>query len=137
MSTSELTKAKKPANTRSKATTPRTKVAAAKSTATPEPGVKPRFLVVEKAFFVQTSNGELRLSLAMSFGSLMKLMTLEAENEFAEFEFLMNNIFTESELEQLNLLEWTETVEILMEYMTAFQKLVGTSMGKFGGSSAS
>ena len=113
------------------------KPAAAKAKATAEPGTKPRFLVVEKAFFAQTSNGELRLNLGMKFGALMELMNLQGENQFAEFEFLMKHIFSASELAELEQLEWDETIEILMEFLDAFQKLVGTSMGKFGGSSAS
>lgn len=126
----EITTAKKPASTK-----PRT----SKPKATAEPGTKPRFLVVEKAFFAQTSNGELRLSLGMKFGSLMGLMDMntDGKNQFAEFDFLLNNIFSEAELVALRDLDWEETIEILMEYMTVFQKLIGVSMGKFGGSSAS
>lgn len=123
----KTTTAKNLTSTRAKATTAKTAA----------PGTKPRFLVVEKAFFVQTSNGELRLNLGMKFGALMELMNLQGENQFAEFEFLMKHIFSESELAQLQQLEWDETIEILMEYLAAFQTLVGTSMGKFGGSSAS
>lgn len=108
----------------------------AKSKATAEPGIKPRFLLVEKKLIVQTSNGELALSLAMKFGALMELMNLEGANQMAEFDFLLNHIFSESELLKLRDLEWEETVEILMEYMSIFQKQVGASMGKFSGSSA-
>lgn len=132
----EITTAKKPAAAKTKPAA-RTKAVAAKPAA--EPGIKPRFLVVEKAFFAQTSNGELRLSLGMKFGSLMGLMDMntDGKNQFAEFDFLLNNIFSEAELVALRDLDWEETIEILMEYMTVFQKLIGVSMGKFGGSSES
>lgn len=118
-------------------TTTAKKPSTIKAKAAAEPGTKPRFLVVEKKLFVQTSQGELVLGLNMKFGALMELMNLQGENQLDEFQFLMNHIFSDTELAALRELDWDETIEILMEYMSIFQKQVGTSMGKFGGSSTS
>lgn len=98
---------------------------------------KPRFLVIGKDLFAQTSEGELVLKLSLKFGVVRKLMNNEGASELDEFDFLMDNVFSAGTTAALNELEWEEAFEILMEYMEQLQKSMGASLGKFGGSSAS
>jgi hypothetical protein len=100
-------------------------------------GPKPDFAVVEDSLKCQTSKGELSLPLRVSFGTVRKLMKLEGTNEFEEFEFFMDNVFSEEHNEKLDALDAAESAKILTEFSGALAKRMRASLGESAGSSES
>lgn len=99
--------------------------------------VKPKFLTVEDSLKCQTSNGELSLPLRVSFGTVRRLMSGEQKSEFEEFEFFMNNVFTDEHNAALDVLDAAEAAEILGAFSDALAARMKVSLGKSVGSAES
>lgn len=100
-------------------------------------GPKPDFVVVEGSLKCQTSKGELSLPLTVSFGTVRKLMKLDGGDQFAEFEFFMDNVFTEDHNRQLDELDAAESARILTKFSEALAERMKVSLGESEGSSGS
>lgn len=103
----------------------------------PEPGTKPKFLVVEKTLKCQTANGELSLPLAVNFGTIRRLMGGEEKTQYEEFEFFMTEIFNEEQNRALDALDIEEAAQILNEFSEALAARMKVSLGKSAGSAPS
>lgn len=102
-----------------------------------EPGPKPDFLVVENALKCQTSKGELSLPLTISFGTVRKLMKINSGDQFEEFEFFMDNVFTEEQNSRLDELDAADSARILTKFSDALAERMKVSLGESEGSSES
>lgn len=101
------------------------------------PGPKPDFLIVEDTLKCQTANGELSLPLSLSFGTIRKLMKLEGGSQFEEFDFFMDNVFTEEENAALDALDAAVSARILTRFSGALAERMKASLGESAGSSES
>lgn len=111
---------------------------APKSTAAKTPGPKPAFQVVEDTLKCQTENGELSLSLRVKFGTIRKLAQVSASgDQFAEFDFLMENIFTEEQNARLDELDSAAAATVLVEFSNALAERLKASLGESKRSSTS
>lgn len=111
---------------------------AGKSTTPKTPGPKPRFQVVENTLKCQTENGELSLSLKIKFGTIRQLAKVSSSGDrFAEFDFLMEHIFTEEQNACLDELDSSDAAEILVEFSNALADRLKASLGESKRSSTS
>lgn len=101
-----------------------------------KPGPKPDFLVVEGTLKCQTSNGELSLPLTIPFRSVRKLAKIEGD-QFQEFDFYMENLFTTEDNEALDDLDAAEAVRILTHFGSALAERLTASLGESESSSES
>lgn len=111
--------------------------ATASKATTRKAGPKPDFLVVEDSLKCQTSKGELSLQLTVTFGTIRKLMKLDEDDQFAEFEFFMDNVFTEEQNRRLDELDAAESARILTKFSNALAERMKVSLGESEGSSDS
>ncbi len=111
---------------------------AGKSTSPKAPGPKPPFQVVEDTLKCQTENGELSLSLKVKFGTIRQLAKVSGSgDQFAEFDFLMEHIFTEEQNAFLDELDAADTAEILVKFSGALAERMSASLGESKRSSTS
>lgn len=102
----------------------------------PEPGPKPKFLVVEKHLKCQTDEGELSIDLRIPIERLELFMDMEDIPSEQMPKFIRDNVLWPEDREQiLNLRDGADAFEILMKCVEEIGKRMGASLGESGGSS--
>jgi hypothetical protein len=105
---------------------------------TPEPGPKPKFLVVEHTLKCQTGDGEKSIDLRVPFERIEKLMQMDGVEEKLIPRFLLEEILSEEDKATvLSLRDGAETFAILIEFSKAVTGRLNASLGESAGSSDS
>jgi hypothetical protein len=105
---------------------------------TPEPGPKPKFLVVEHTLKCQTGDGEKSIDLRVPFDRIEKLMQMDGVEEKLIPRFLLEEILSEEDKATvLSLRDGAETFAILIEFSKAVTGRLNASLGESAGSSDS
>jgi hypothetical protein len=105
---------------------------------TPEPGPKPKFLVVEHTLKCQTGDGEKSIDLRVPFDRIERLMQMDGVEEKLIPRFLLEEILSEEDKATvLSLRDGAETFAILIEFSKAVTGRLNASLGESAGSSDS
>lgn len=113
-------------------TAPKTKTA-------PEPGPKPRSIVVENTLKCQTAaDGEISLNLLLPYVKMRELLTIE-DKELPEAEmvdYILESVMLPDDSETLKgLQDGADTILLAMEWLQAVGDRLGGQSGKHGPSS--
>jgi hypothetical protein len=102
---------------------------------TPEPGTKPKFLVVEDKLIAQTSNGELKLPLKVKTKVFREIK--ELPDELDQLFALLDGIGDTETAAALDELDIFETQDVVEKFFEEFQTKAKARVGESSRSSGS